>query len=285
MSKEIYDESDLREFATLQHLAYEAAESVGAGLREGMTERDAVKMMEQWLAGRGVNQYFHAPFAWFGDRTAFTGFRLPTQFFPSGRKLQEGMPVILDIAPIRDGYSADIGYSMAFGENRALDRMKDDLEVFRGRILEFVMEERTMSEIYIEVDRLIAKMGYHNCHYKYPFHTLGHKVGRMPLRWAPSIRVGRFDLRSLHYLNMQFLKSVLPGGDGRNPIMNSERSADVRAEPGLWAIEPHIGRDGVGAKWEEILVVTDSRAYWLDDDLPHVRGWQQHGGASAAALH
>ena len=34
---------------------------------------------------------------------------------------------------------------------------------------------------------------------------------------------------------------------------------------------PHIGRDGVGAKWEESLVVTDNDAYWLDDTVSHLR--------------
>jgi hypothetical protein len=36
---------------------------------------------------------------------------------------------------------------------------------------------------------------------------------------------------------------------------------------------------GVGAKFEELLVVTKDDAYWLDDDLPHVRRW---AGADAA---
>ena len=43
--------------------------------------------------------------------------------------------------------------------------------------------------------------------------------------------------------------------------------------PGLWAVEPHVGFRGVGAKFEELLVVTPDDAYWLDDDLPHVRAW------------
>jgi hypothetical protein len=47
--------------------------------------------------------------------------------------------------------------------------------------------------------------------------------------------------------------------------------SNERPDPGLWAIEPHIGRDGVGAKWEEMLVVTDTDTYWLDDAVPHLR--------------
>jgi hypothetical protein len=49
----------------------------------------------------------------------------------------------------------------------------------------------------------------------------------------------------------------------------------------LWAVEPHIGFRDVGVKFEEILVVTErGETYWLDDDLPHVRGWQRRIAAS-----
>lgn len=34
---------------------------------------------------------------------------------------------------------------------------------------------------------------------------------------------------------------------------------------------------GVGAKFEELLVITDDDAFWLDDDLPHVHRWREHG--------
>jgi hypothetical protein len=33
----------------------------------------------------------------------------------------------------------------------------------------------------------------------------------------------------------------------------------------------------VGAKFEEILVVTEEDAYWLDDDPPHVKRWAAAG--------
>jgi predicted phosphatase len=40
----------------------------------------------------------------------------------------------------------------------------------------------------------------------------------------------------------------------------------------LWAIEPHIGREGGGIRFEEHLVIEPERVYWLDDDEPHVSG-------------
>ena len=46
---------------------------------------------------------------------------------------------------------------------------------------------------------------------------------------------------------------------------------------GIWALEPHIGRDGVGVKFEELLVVTEDDAYWLDDHLLHAQRWAAAG--------
>ena len=47
------------------------------------------------------------------------------------------------------------------------------------------------------------------------------------------------------------------------------------AGAGPRAVEPHLGFAGVGAKFEELLVITEDDAYWLDEDLPHVRRWQR----------
>jgi len=54
-------------------------------------------------------------------------------------------------------------------------------------------------------------------------------------------------------------------------VFNDWSVADKPPEPGLWAMEPHLRKGGLGAKWEELLVITERDAYWLDDDLPHVR--------------
>ena len=59
----------------------------------------------------------------------------------------------------------------------------------------------------------------------------------------------------------------------------SRRRAKTRWD-GLWAVEPHLGKEGrLGAKWEELLVIQDGRVSWLDDDTPHVRYWRSHGVA------
>jgi hypothetical protein len=105
--------------------------------------------------------------------------------------------------------------------------------------------------------------------------VLGHKVGVQPFRLVDSFLVGGFDLRTLGYIASQMVEQKLTPASKKSPLWNKSNTAAVSAEPGLWALEPHIGKNGVGAKWEELLVVTDSDAYWLDDDLPHVQGWKK----------
>lgn len=45
-------------------------------------------------------------------------------------------------------------------------------------------------------------------------------------------------------------------------------------QPGLWAVEPLVARGDTGSKFEEMLVVTDDDAFYLDDDLSHQRRWR-----------
>ena len=42
----------------------------------------------------------------------------------------------------------------------------------------------------------------------------------------------------------------------------------------IHAIHDVKGKDGVGAKWEEILVIEGGEARWLDEVPPHVLQWR-----------
>ncbi|HMV78164.1 MAG TPA: M24 family metallopeptidase [Leptospiraceae bacterium] len=295
MSAETYSRTELEKFKFTQKLAYEAVVNVRAQLREGMTEKQASALIDEYLKRKKVDGFFHYGFAWFGDRTAFTGFKKPLdlggfvshfspphlglEFMPSDLRLKKGMPVILDVAPIVDGCAADIGYAFAFGENPDVDRAVMDLEVFRPEILDMVRKEKTLSEIYARTDRIIRDMGYVNCHALYPAGVLGHKVGKIPMTWIPETRIMGFQVQTFAYLLGQAAAEIFDSAKNRSPLWNSD--TDVRAEKGLWAVEPHMGKNGNGVKWEEILVVTENNAYWLDDDLPHVNFWKENKKAAA----
>ena len=273
--------SDLEGFRAAQQLAYRCVERIAAELEPGVTERQATLWMKTWLVDNGVEDWFHLPFAWFGDRTAFRGFRTPLDFFPTDRRLEEGMPFILDCAPIVDGCTADVGYSSALGRNVTLEHLKDDLAEHRARILECV-RRRDLShrEIYAEIDRLAARQGYENRHREYPFRVLAHQVWRMPEpKWRTTL--GRFGLASLWALARS---AAVAARQGWSPLWNDGRRSNHRPQAGLWAVEPHLAIGDVGAKFEELLVVTDDDAFWLDDALPHVRAWVARGVTERARI-
>ncbi|GGM53682.1 hypothetical protein GCM10012275_25920 [Longimycelium tulufanense] len=273
--KPVTDTTELTRFRALQRLAYEGAQAVAATLEPGVTERQAAGRLRDWLVQQGVQDWFHTPFAWFGDRTAFRHFRTPLQFFPTRRRLTENMPFILDCAPVRDGYVADIGYAGVLGENRIFDRLISDLREYRELIVDRVRAGHTLRQIYDEVDALIARHGYDSRHRVYPGRVIAHQVGKVRSR-LPKFIVAGFGVRSLRTLVGDL---VVERMHHRSPLWANGKISNHPATPGLWAVEPHIGFRDVGVKFEEILVVTENDAYWLDDDLPHVRRWN---GSEAA---
>lgn len=262
----------------VQALAYACAEAVAADLREDMTERDAARAMARWLGERGVREWFHRPFAWFGERTAFVARPAwtPLHFFPTGRRLTSGTPVILDVAPVVDGYAADIGFATWFGDDPdpRHELMLDDLEPYRDLVLDGVRSGRTLARIYADVDELLADQGYRSAHRQYPFAVIAHRVADRQAKVPAPVR-GRtpagFGLGAQRFLGGQLAAAVR--GAAPTPLWNGTRHADRPAPPGLWAVEPHLAWGDLGVKWEELLVVTDDDAFWLDDDLPHVRRW------------
>lgn len=275
--KALVDPAQLAKFRAVQQLAYAAAESVGQSLQPGVTEQQAVQRMREYLLQRGVQDWFHTPFAWFGDRTAFRNFWTPLKFFPTQRRLEEGMPFILDCAPVREGYMADIGYAGCLGANPIHEQLMNDLAEYRELIVTRVREGAPLRQIYRDVDALIARHGYDNRHRVYPGRVIAHQVATVHSR-LPKFVVAGFGIRALQTLVGDLIVERM---HHRSPLWADGEISNHPATPGLWAVEPHIGFRDVGVKFEEILVVTPGGdAYWLDDDLPHVRRWQQAAAAS-----
>jgi hypothetical protein len=272
-----FDLAELEGFRATQRLAYDCAQAVEAQLRPGLTEREACTLMKEYLTARGISQMFHEPFAWFGDRTAFRDIRRDADFLPTDRKLEKGMAVILDLAPIRDGYTADIGLTTRCGneENEELARLQQALLESRDFILQAVRARKTFRQIYRELDGLIASHGLLNVHRVYPERVLAHRVFRYehsPLqRFLQRFRVMGFGLPSYVFVLGKSALARLAPRWFESPLWNDGPESDHAPSPGLWAVEPHLATPQyrVGAKWEEILVVTEDDAYWLDDDVPH----------------
>jgi hypothetical protein len=145
----------------------------------------------------------------------------------------------------------------------------DDLR-YRAIILEAVRAGATFREIAHTVDADLTARGYRNCHQLHPEAVLGHRMVRVVTDGdGPDADGSGFDTDVLRWFGRGIRSAVEHGTP--SPTWSDLPTSDHRPPPGLWAVEPHLARGAIGVKWEEILVVEDHDAYWLSDDVPHLR--------------
>jgi Xaa-Pro aminopeptidase len=253
-----FSHQDLDGFLYTQRLAYRCVQEIASMLRPGQSEKQVCHLMDQWQRDNGVKNFLHRPFAWFGDRSRFDGCPNYSYFLPSNRILKEGDVVILDTAPVVNGYPADIGYALQVGEkSESFLKSIDALKTYRKE-LPALFEGRVNSgeAIYNIVEQWLADGDYDNIHAKYPLGVLGHRLHKMIDGAVPGL---------LLPFSWQFYWSVLSRGAFSETLGNFHAGE----LDGLWAIEPHLGIRGpvrFGVKFEEMLWIKDGKAHWLEQD-------------------
>ena len=280
-----YSAADLDRFRKVQRLAYDIVLRVESQLQVGITEIEACTLVAAAQTEYEVIQVFHDPYVLFGERTALeagatsaeraagssAALSAANELVPTRQVLRDGAPVIIDVAPVARGVSSDVAYSCVLGANQVFKQLDAGLARIRSFLRDGIASRSSMLLLYHELDELVKARGWESCYHRQADRALGHLV--FPLehetdRPTPLPGWGAVAAE----------KMLAAGIDALDhgtcyPLWNDSSFTDYPATPGLWAIEPHIGLDGVGVKFEELLVVTDDDAYWLDDDLPHVRRW------------
>ncbi len=246
---------DTKQYDSLQKLAFNCSQEIATLLQEGWSEQHAAKLMEVWLRDHGVKSFFHRPFVWWGDRTRFAGVNNYWDYQPTKRALCAGDVFILDVAPIRDGFVADIGFSGCYGQHAGYDGAISYLHELRERIpgmfVAKVGEGQRGHGLWHAIDQDIKSRGYENIHATYPFGVLGHRLRRVPVGLEASF---------IHFGWQSYWDYLSRGLFGQ--ILNADFRGSI---DGLWAVEPHIGGVDFGVKFEEILCVKDGEAHWLCD--------------------
>jgi hypothetical protein len=224
-----------------------------------------VERLEQAFARAGIRGWLHTPYAWFGERTRFGGFgHWEPDALPTGRRLEPGEPWILDAAPFVSGKPADYALSGALPPlppghaalREELGRLKRDMvaaacELASGRALFQWVAERAAAD------------GRETVHDLYPGEALGHTLDVLPRGRQRLPRLGRgFQLPLIGGYAVALFRHRF-AGDPR-PLLNPRSEATSR---GLWAVEPHLAKGGVGAKFESILLLDGDETRWLDPGL------------------
>ena len=269
-----FDTNELEEFKQFQKSSYETLEEVASQLQEGMTEIAVARMIRKKFHEQGVHTYFHVPVALFGERTSYPGNFGQFEALSTEQKLEDGMAIILDAAPIYEGHIVDTSLSTTFGENQTHAMLHPQLEVFRDTLLEQVKLRRDFKDIEIHINSMIEDLGYENCHRKHIGEVIGHRIYKVKDRIWNRISFKQISIRHVLWLAWKSIAAVKKWQND-SPNWNHRRTSAHKPSVGLWAVEPHFAIDGVGVKFEEIMVITEESAYWLDNNLPHTNAWEK----------
>lgn len=263
---------ELAQFLELQKLSFSILQLAASRLRGGETEKAVARQLVKDYYSAGFTSFFHLPVVLFGERAALPGDWTVEKFYPKRKTLDEGDSVILDASPIRDGFLVDTSYSFCFGENQAHRDMMSHLSQYRDSIPIAVNQGATFRQIADNVIENMTRHGYEPVHTKHIGEVLGHRAVRLSkLPFNP--RMKGFDAFAISWFKLKN-KLAMSGLGRRSPLWNNLKASEHAPHDGLWLVEPHAGKDGVGAKWEEILVIEGGEARWLDEAPPHVLQWR-----------
>lgn len=267
-----FNAGELAQFLELQKQSFSILQSAASRLRGGETEKAVARQLVKDYYSAGFTSFFHLPVVLFGERAALPGDWTVEKFYPKRKTLDEGDSVILDASPIRDGFLVDTSYSFCFGENQAHRDMMSHLSQYRDSIPIAVNQGATFSQIADNIIENMTRHGYEPVHTKHIGEVLGHRAVRLSkLPFNP--RMKGFDAFAISWFKLKN-KLAMSGLGRRSPLWNNLKASEHAPHDGLWLVEPHAGKDGVGAKWEEILVIEGGEARWLDEAPPHVLQWR-----------
>ncbi|MDA1263513.1 MAG: M24 family metallopeptidase [Planctomycetota bacterium] len=237
-----------------------------AALRPGDTERETARRLRDGMRAAGAVAFFHEPIVWFGERSTMASFRRRGDALPGGTRLGVDDSAVLDVAPVfRDGV-ADVSWTAGTG----LEEGRQVLAELRALLPTWIGPGHTSRELCLRVAQHGAAVGWESCQQRYLMGALGHRVYRswLPLRWS---MVGLGFGSGLRLFGGAALHRLAPGKVGW-PFWSDSPRADQPPGDGLWSVEPHLARGRIGMKWEELLVVEDGHARWLDPEDPFADG-------------
>ena len=258
----------VRGIAEAQRVAREAVLSVASTVKVGDSERAVCARLEQEFRRARVEHWLHTPYAWWGERTRFEWRgQWEANALPSARRLREGEAFVLDAAPICAGFPADFAYSgHVLGDAdqaREHAALLAQLTQIKSDILIWATSAASSAGLCERVASAMRSAGSEVIHTRYPAQVLGHTLEGFP-NWcssAPRIGTG-FQLPLLLTYATGMVLHHLAGAP--YPFLNA--GAPGRPQ-GLYAVEPHLGKGVLGAKFESVLLVDGDETRWLDPGL------------------
>ncbi len=168
-----------------QNICRGCAEALRSFIRPGLTREEIHDFAGDWMRSAGSDSWWirnDPALVLFGDLTTFSAHESPDSLF-TGKTVSDNDLVTVDMAPcVRGGWG---DYTRSFflkdGELVRAEETGDEelaagmaLELLlHSRMLEFVDEHTTFSQLHAFTEGILKEHGYHNCDYHGNFgHTI-----------------------------------------------------------------------------------------------------------------
>jgi Xaa-Pro aminopeptidase len=154
---------------TAREKTWRAVEHIKSLIVPGMTEQEAIKEANSYLAGQGVRKFWHRTHIRFGESTVLS-------FEDSYRDrviLKDHDIFYIDIGPVWDGVEGDCGDTFVVGDKPEHLKIKQDVRTLFERVKVLWRQERTSGAgLYDFARNEVEKMGY----LLHPSYVKGHRL-------------------------------------------------------------------------------------------------------------
>ena len=201
-----------------QELAILACEKSKEFLKPGISEKAFANKCEEIMFSLGAEALWYPMLVNFNTNSVFCtrGNHLPSEEVV----LKETDIVLVDYSPMLHGKWGDYSETILIGHDLEFQRLIHDAELIFEKTYAFSKQAQTIGELFRYCSDLIHVKGYDLLD---PNGNIGHSIE--------------------DYSNQSKRIFIYPGNE-KTPLQGKR-----------WAIEPHIGKNGFGAKFENVIAL------------------------------
>lgn len=238
MSETELSDNDLKGYLEARSFTRKIGEEIVRNIKVGMTEKEVEEVASLVFNKNGVKQHWHMPIIGVGEgSTKLKGaYALASSYFTRHKRiLQENDIVLIDIAPVYNGYPADYTINHVMGSNPDLEALAAYAHDVSIKIAGLVKKGMVVADVFRRAQELIGKNPDYTLAYP-PFISMGHRLCRIPPIWQ------KFPEAGLNYLLFKTSGPFITSSN--NTLMN-----------GLWVIEPYLIHKERAAKFEALVFI------------------------------
>jgi Xaa-Pro aminopeptidase len=238
MNESKISDKDMEGYLAARRFTRAIGDEIVSKIKVGMTEKEVEEVVSLVFNKNDVKQHFHIPIIGVGDGSTKlrSAYALVSSYFTRhSRILQENDIILIDIAPIYNGFPADYTINHVMGSNPELEALAAYAHSVSIKIAEHVKEGMTVGDVFRWAQWLIGKNPDYTLAYP-PFISMGHRLCRIPPIWQKLPEAG------LNYLLLRTSGPFITSGN--KTLMN-----------GLWTIEPYLMHKGRAAKFEQLVFI------------------------------